>query len=597
MVTPGETAAESLHKSEIPSRTSSRRRTLNHFTRELEKYASVAGAVGKAPVITPTVSDSKVSYHTVEALLPYRKELQSAGLAVTSEEQRHRFPGQVNVASHHHGLLQSPKIAARLDGKLDGLDDDTCESSSSSPASFVQFTPPDGIKTHLMNPLPPPKAKPKPQLKSYEKRRILPWLRRTSPAKENRSNEQASKQPPQSVKDRLNQTRLKAASSPTLRDRGISRAPETRVARVSGAPSADRPPKPAKLPIKAISPKKAPCVTLSPVEIKRSGPGSCSGPQPTRAGAELGTRYSAVPKALLGKRKKARASLIQPETIKEENESSLDPYGRTKIWLAPQAKGTEMKDPIAAADQQPDDVSPPRSAGSIAPSLPYTAHYAASRPSSIERALDAVSQHLEQMEQQADTSARLYSHAPTLKQNENEKTQHASQNLSGQRASRPSQAPGRHLTGEFVNAEKKTPHPESSENKPLPPEPTREAPAPPQGRPAGSPPHEKARAQASQTEDVLNDLDVFFDYDDGDINDRDVIKGLQVAIRAAADDFYDAWVRDRTGLRIRRFLSDLKSVEDMHRADPADQHARQRRTEARRLQGIQDRKSLQRTDI
>ncbi|KAI1075703.1 hypothetical protein F5B20DRAFT_585069 [Whalleya microplaca] len=587
LITPGDTAAESLHQSEIPSRTSSLSRTLNHFTRELQKYANVAGAARKAPIITPTISDSKVSYHTVQPLLPYRDELRAAGLAVTSKEQQHR-PARVNIAS------RNSKVETPPDDKLDELDDDASKSSSSSPTSFVQFTPPDGVKTHLMEPL-PPKAKPKPKPMAPEKRRILPWLRRSSPPKETRVNERGSKHPPQSTKDSRVQNKPRISVSPTRRDRGISQVPKSQIARVPGAPSAARPSKSAKLPTKAITPKKAPCVASSPTKAKRSCPGPYTSAHPRRPGPELGTRQPVLSNALQGKRDMARACLTQPETIEEEKESLLDPCGHTIIWSAPHDKATNIPAPITATHQRQDVVSPQTTA-STAPSLPYTARFTVSRPSSIERALDAVSHHLEEMEQQADQSPRVCSHTSSVKENVNQKTQYAPQNLSGRRASRASQNPRPRPTEEFVNVARKMPQFDTSEDKPLPPEPLREAPPPPPSRATEATPQEKARAQATQTEDVLKDLDVFFDYDDGDINDRDVIKGLQVAIHAAADNFYDAWVRDKTGLRIRQFLSDLKSVEDMHHANTGDQRARQRRMEARRLQRIQDRKAIPRSD-
>ncbi|RYP64468.1 hypothetical protein DL769_006661 [Monosporascus sp. CRB-8-3] len=67
-----------------------------------------------------------------------------------------------------------------------------------------------------------------------------------------------------------------------------------------------------------------------------------------------------------------------------------------------------------------------------------------------------------------------------------------------------------------------------------------------------------AQAGHTSTQEILEDLDVFFDYDDAGINDRDVLKGLQVAVHAAADGFYDACLWHKTGLRIRRFLTDPK---------------------------------------
>lgn len=49
--------------------------------------------------------------------------------------------------------------------------------------------------------------------------------------------------------------------------------------------------------------------------------------------------------------------------------------------------------------------------------------------------------------------------------------------------------------------------------------------------------------------------------DDGDIKDNDVLAGLKVICAASADQELDAWIQAKTGLRLRRFLSDLKSFE------------------------------------
>jgi hypothetical protein len=70
-----------------PARSSSWRHAVDHFARQLERYADRTDARGKRPIFTPT-TESPVSLHTVEALLPFRAEFQAAGLAVTSVDQR-----------------------------------------------------------------------------------------------------------------------------------------------------------------------------------------------------------------------------------------------------------------------------------------------------------------------------------------------------------------------------------------------------------------------------------------------------------------------------------------------------------------------------
>ncbi|KAJ6788428.1 hypothetical protein PWT90_07352 [Aphanocladium album] len=76
-----------------------------------------------------------------------------------------------------------------------------------------------------------------------------------------------------------------------------------------------------------------------------------------------------------------------------------------------------------------------------------------------------------------------------------------------------------------------------------------------------------------------------FDYDDREITDRDVLRGLHIAASAACDEEVDAFVRNQTGLRVRRFLADLMTLETLAVNPPIDkrQWARQRRADMRKL--------------
>ncbi|KAK1963717.1 hypothetical protein LY78DRAFT_186728 [Colletotrichum sublineola] len=75
--------------------------------------------------------------------------------------------------------------------------------------------------------------------------------------------------------------------------------------------------------------------------------------------------------------------------------------------------------------------------------------------------------------------------------------------------------------------------------------------------------------------------------DDSAIDDRDVLRGLNIAISAACDEEVDAWIRRKTGVRIRRFLADLKAFEslgDENEPDPARERARKKRADSRKLE-------------
>jgi hypothetical protein len=54
------------------------------------------------------------------------------------------------------------------------------------------------------------------------------------------------------------------------------------------------------------------------------------------------------------------------------------------------------------------------------------------------------------------------------------------------------------------------------------------------------------------------------DHRDRDISDRDVLEGLKLAVSAACDERLDYWIRKKTGLRLRRFLADLRTFEDLY---------------------------------
>lgn len=80
------------------------------------------------------------------------------------------------------------------------------------------------------------------------------------------------------------------------------------------------------------------------------------------------------------------------------------------------------------------------------------------------------------------------------------------------------------------------------------------------------------------------------DHDDENIGDHDVLKGLQVVIQAATDEVFDTLIHDKTGLRIRRFLADLKMVGALDVAT-GDQRARPWRTMESRVTRGRERKS------
>lgn len=91
-----------------PPRNRGERHSLSRFTKELERYCVAASTNGRPPLppSTPTVSESITTLNTVVELTPYHKQFKSAGLAVTSREQMADFPN----SKYKYGRLQSPGL-------------------------------------------------------------------------------------------------------------------------------------------------------------------------------------------------------------------------------------------------------------------------------------------------------------------------------------------------------------------------------------------------------------------------------------------------------------------------------------------------------
>jgi hypothetical protein len=85
---------------EPPSRTRSQRKTLRKFTREIELYLQACRSLPKRTLIA-TPSLSTISARTIDELKPYQAQFQSAGLAVTSDQQRRLSKPQVAQLLSH----------------------------------------------------------------------------------------------------------------------------------------------------------------------------------------------------------------------------------------------------------------------------------------------------------------------------------------------------------------------------------------------------------------------------------------------------------------------------------------------------------------
>ena len=138
------------------SRTTSQRRTLQQFTRELEIYLQAAKTLPKQSIVSST-SSTTVSAYTIQALKPYRAEFQSAGLAVTSADQRRiterishipkelappPTPPKDKMATPRKSLFGKPKTASTAEKKVTKRKTPSSELSYSDGTDVIAFTPP-----------------------------------------------------------------------------------------------------------------------------------------------------------------------------------------------------------------------------------------------------------------------------------------------------------------------------------------------------------------------------------------------------------------------------------------------------------------------
>ncbi|KAL7942236.1 hypothetical protein V8C42DRAFT_360312 [Trichoderma barbatum] len=101
---------------------------------------------------------------------------------------------------------------------------------------------------------------------------------------------------------------------------------------------------------------------------------------------------------------------------------------------------------------------------------------------------------------------------------------------------------------------------------------------------ANAPPNIPTRT--SSIPESLSTLEDDREGDDCNVIDRDVLRGLHIAASAACDEEVDAFVRNRTGLRLRRFLADLRVLETLRDIQPVEGRssgARRKRSTLRQL--------------
>ena len=593
------------------SSTSSQRRALNRFARELEKYADVAGAAGKEPVITPTVSESKASLHTVKPLVPYKDEFLAAGLAVTSAEQSrgaaHKTHG---CAAHRKSKLyqhSSRPLHARKKPNTpgDGASSNASPSiSCTSSGSYIEFSPPGGHMLHAIDTLVPRKANAKSKYCHHARKRLLSWFVKKPTSK---SNSMLAHHFPVRTHE-VKEGQVRSNDPPSTLHKRRRHQQEAHRPVMQSIPEIRLWPKPLP-PTKYVTAKTGPCVALTNDYYEQRDQGIHPAEEDMHQHGGYDAKQSLGSFGLRGKRNITRGVLPKPlpepiATIDEETEiNTLTDHSVRDGGLPP----TPLKEMPSVGEGPGRRINGESTVThqSSAPSLPFAARLAASTASSLQRALDDAYQKVEDDTQQAKARSLpeediIKPEPPPIPRRDARHNVYRHPSLHGSRSTEK----------KFIYVNRRMPVVEtfSSSSKPLPPAPLSVAQVtpkkrsdikPPQPSRAVPPPAPKptgkrknAVAELAKAEEMLRDLDVFLnDYDDADIEDRDVIKGLQVAIHAAADDLYDGYIRHKTGLRIRRFLADLKSFEDITKLGPTDQRAREKRAETRRLEGISSRKS------
>ncbi|TPX18441.1 uncharacterized protein E0L32_011626 [Thyridium curvatum] len=479
----------------LPSRTSSQRIALDRFCRELTRYARAAGAFGKAPQCASSSTQTRNSLHTIKELLPYHEQFKAAGLSVTSTEQMGKRVQKRKIKRH-----ERKKAAIQPRSQIDGGSTSSNRSSRSSnglpPASR------DDLAFLLVDPVPPPKRRGT----DTTKKKHMSWIRR----KPRPGSGAQTTRLPQVLEEEHHQ--LPDVSQVETTGHGTPSGPTP----LAFSPIVYDTPPP--VPKKSMGRAKTASHSIKSEGTQRSSHASTvqhnDKDLPAPPGSVISPGYHDENAAKLqrhgtstGRNKPGRRHARDAQTqtslglaLLPTNETIGLLYAESSNAQPPVAVSPPMKSrqqnqvPVTAP------FSPSRNASAPVLDLPFTWRYAVSGTSSFERALDAVVQKLDDM----DNDSRR---GPP------------------------------------------TPPPKPSEPRTM---------LPPQEQ-------SQRRGQDAAGRDR--------GYRDHDISDRDVLKGLKMAVSAACDEDLDAWIRSRTGLRLRRFLADLTVFDDL-----GQEAERQRRT-------------------
>lgn len=570
IVTPGKDKSRQV--SATPPSDNRQRRTLSRFTKELERYCVAASTNGRAPLppSTPTVSESPTTLDTVTELLPYHKQFKVAGLAVTSREQMPQISESVHpqLPERHIGRVKGINVSAV---QIDGSSVTPSEQASAAPeqaARVVSDKQKTGSSvtrptTQATQPQPTPISKP-----------LLPWLLKQNPplASTVHSGRKLSKEiihpspatiaeplltpsgvidsyfdslHPSALQDDLPTGRSSSSSAvsgtvshankPLPKQPPVTHHPiPTRSERrhmentatwpTAGVLIHDHSPPP-------LSRGKLPGDLPAPVNDSISG---CSwSPMNDNLARVLDTNPPVPPKGTMNNRNATAEAEKSPDTPPKDevpneaeglqghsHHTSHSLYNKwmkaTGLRRRASAKPLLMPTTIREESETPAKDSkrldrPAMGQNDALPQISVDLPLPVQSSSSFERALDAVISKLDAMEER-----RCYERKMDL------------------RAAR--------------QALNKSEFPVQEASKLVTLKPTVSV-------------SESPRSQASL--ETIPSPEVAIEYSDSGINDRDILLGLKMAICAACDENLDAWICNKTGLRLRRFLADLKAFDSI----------------------------------
>lgn len=627
------------HPSSSPPINRSERRSLSRFTKELERYCVAAGTNGRPPPpqSTPTVSESPTTLDTVVELAPYHKQFRAAGLAVTSREQMTDLPDSKYTRLQSLGLQharQPVMTRYQVDGStVTPSEQDPSPNEPAGPAGPVQGQEPLVQDNH--------KGRPSTSLAGTGSKSFVPWLRRKDQSKTktthgDRKFSQTHIHPSEAttaeplvtplggiIDSYFDLTRPAAGQNREFGEPKISVTAPPSAAPSTGESPADKPlPKQPQIERRPVPPRKErrhmedtsqwPTAGVvihdkapTPTSLRAGAVATLDEPATTQikdsdsarswtTEEEVSEVRHQTPSLSSENEKEQEEKVIEapkenppvppkcivpfedkpdvPPKPTEDKQSKHQAAHCMKLgkslhnqWhkaaalrrgkhdhkhmpiSSPVPQETQIsQEKIEDYPQEPNQTKcassgssksrPKRAFKDGLPELPFMWQGAAKSSSSFEKALDAVIQKLDAMEdrRQYERKTETEEHRKSLAQTE------LPDSLSKITSSKPPNGPSTETQHQL-----------------------------PESKPSSNDAAEQS---------------------DRNISDKDVLLGLKMAICAACDEDLDAWIRNRTGLRLRRFLADLKSFDSVSSdrrplpTQPLSRQIRRSDGEDRRLQ-------------